>query len=132
MQLYVDGLNEYKAENPDFIGSKFIYAPSKAVSESESQTYFEIVRRLHKQFPDFLAGFDLVGQEDSAPDIVDFARNLLKLPEDIKFFLHAGETNWYGSVDDNLVNIFFYIITFLFDNLQLTSCALLFFALQCN
>lgn len=110
MQLYVDGLDEYKAGNPDFIGSKFIYAPLKAAPNSTVQTYFEIVQRLHEKFPDFLAGFDLVGQEDSAPSIIDFAENLLKLPEDIKFFLHAGETNWYGSVDENLVNILYSIL----------------------
>lgn len=103
MQIYYDALNEFKEEHPDFIGSKFIYAPIKAVPNDTALEYFNDVRKLHSKFPDFLAGFDLVGQEDTSPKISDFAENLLALPEDIHFFLHAGETNWYGSIDENLV-----------------------------
>lgn len=106
MQLYVDGLKEYKAEHGDFIGSKFIYAPIKVAQNTTVQSYFETVKRLHAKYPDFLAGFDLVGQEDTAPSVVSYAQGLLNLPETIKFFIHAGETNWYGSVDENLVSTF--------------------------
>lgn len=73
------------------------------------------MRRLHAKFPEFLAGFDLVGQEDVAPGLISFAEQILKLPSDLKFFFHAGETNWFGSVDENLVIIIIFI--FYFDEL---------------
>lgn len=101
--MYVEALEEFKQENPSFIGSKIIYAPLKQTSNETAATYFDVVLRLHAKFPQFLAGFDLVGQEDTAPELVSFAEHILQLPEDINLFFHAGETNWYGSVDENLV-----------------------------
>lgn len=103
MQIYVDALKEFQNENPDFIGSKFIYAPLKNVTDKRAGTYFQIVRDLHEKFPNYLAGFDLVGQEDKSRNILDFIEGLLDLPENINLFLHAGETNWFGSIDDNMV-----------------------------
>jgi len=47
----------------------------------------------------------LVGQEELGRPLIDFIEPLLKLPEDINFYFHAGETNWYGtSIDENLVD----------------------------
>lgn len=105
--MYVDGLNEFKSEHPDFIGSKFIFAPLKAVPEQTITEYIDIVTDLQRKFPEYIAGFDLVGQEDKSPNLVDLAENLLQIPEDIKFFYHAGETNWFGSIDENLVCNFY-------------------------
>lgn len=103
MKIYVDVLKDFKAKNPDFIGSKFIFAPVKAVPDSVVEEYIRIVVQLHKEFPDFMAGFDLVGQEASSRQLLSFAERILQLPKEIKFFFHAGETNWFGSVDENLV-----------------------------
>lgn len=103
VQMYVDVLKQFKLENPEFIGSKFIFAPLKAVPEPVFEEYFRTVVKLHEQFPDFVAGFDLVGQEDTARNLTSVAEMVLQLPEDLKFCFHAGETNWFGSVDENLV-----------------------------
>lgn len=36
--------------------------------------------------------------------LIEYAERLLKFPEDINFFFHAGETNWLGTTsDENLV-----------------------------
>lgn len=104
ISLYMEALDEFKRENPSFIGSKLIYAPAKPNQSNETYaTYFKSVRRLHSKFPQFLAGFDLVGQEDRSPTLLTFAEQILQLPDDIKFFFHAGETNWFGNTDENLV-----------------------------
>lgn len=103
LTLVIDALNEFKSENPSFIGGKYIYAPIKVGTKETIATYFEVMCRLYKKFPNFLAGFDLVGQEDLSPPLTTFAEQILQLPDDIKFFFHAGETNWYGSIDENLV-----------------------------
>lgn len=47
----------------------------------------------------------MVGQEDLGRPLKEFAETLLKLPEDIQFFFHAGETNWSGTKsDENLID----------------------------
>lgn len=114
MGIYVEALDEFKRDNPSFIGSKFIYAPLKSADNQTINGYFKIVRHLYAKFPKFLAGFDLVGQEDTAPSLLAFAENILKLPSDIKLFFHAGETNWFGSVDENLVS---FIAIYFIENL---------------
>lgn len=104
MRIYIEALDEFKRENPTFIGSKFIYSGGKRASEEVTAKYFETVQRLHAKYPQFLAGFDLSGQEDKARPLVTFAERILQLPADIQLFFHAGETNWYGSTDENVVS----------------------------
>lgn len=105
MKAITDAITEFVNENPTFIGAKLIYNGDKRVPHDKTAVYFENIRKLHAKFPQFLAGFDLSGQEDKAPALVTFADEILKLPKDIKLYLHAGETNWFGSTDENLVNI---------------------------
>lgn len=105
VQMYVDVLKEFKEENPEFIGSKFIYAPLKAVPDTVFEEYMLTMVKLHETYPDFVAGFDLVGQEDTSRKLFSFAELLLNLPENIKYFFHAGETNWFGSIDENMVKL---------------------------
>lgn len=100
LEIFIEATEEFKRENPLFIGSKVIYAPLKAVTKSKIEYYIEVVRKLHAKYPQFLAGFDLVGQEDTVPGIFTFVEQILK------FFFHAGETNWFGSIDENLVLAF--------------------------
>lgn len=52
------------------------------------------MKRLKAAFPDFVAGFDLVGQEDKGEPLIAFVDELLQLSEaDIRVFYHAGETS---------------------------------------
>lgn len=103
MQIYVDTLSEFKSQNPTFIGSKFIYSGSKHASNELVGTYIENAQRLREKFPDFMAGFDLVGQEDTTSPIIEFIEQILQIPDDMNVFFHAGETNSFGGVDENLV-----------------------------
>lgn len=103
LKVYIEASDEFKSENPSFIGAKFIYSGGKRGSNETTARYFETIRRLHAKFPEFVAGFDLSGQEDKAFPLVTFAERILQLPKDIKLFFHAGETNWYGSTDENVV-----------------------------
>lgn len=102
-QIYIDTLNEFKSENPTFIGSKLIYSGTKNVPSSNVARYIECAQRLRKKFPDFIAGFDLVGQEDTTSPIVEFAEQISEIPDDLHLFFHAGETNSFGGADENLV-----------------------------
>ncbi|GAB0096220.1 Adenosine deaminase [Sergentomyia squamirostris] len=104
LQIYFEVTQEFKKENPTFIGAKFIYAPVRVVTDPDLPALMKKVVDLHNKFPTFLAGFDLVGQEDKGRPLLAFSKNLLTLPDDINFFFHAGETNWFGETDDNLID----------------------------
>lgn len=92
-------------ENPSFIGSKFIFSPGeKRYSSCDGiEDCIAKATRLHEKYPTFMAGFDFVGQEDVRPKLLGLAKHILTMPKNINLLLHAGETNWYGSVDENLV-----------------------------
>lgn len=59
---------------------------------------------MQAKFPGFVAGFDLVGQEDVGRRLLEYAEAIMTLPKEMKLFFHAGETNWNGMTDDNLVS----------------------------
>ncbi|XP_062128528.1 adenosine deaminase 2 [Drosophila sulfurigaster albostrigata] len=105
MEIYKSETERFKANNPDFIDAKLIYAPLRIVEPKVCEDYIKNCIAFKKNYSTFLAGFDLVGQEELGRPLIDFVEQLLKLPEDINFYFHAGETNWYGtSIDENLVD----------------------------
>lgn len=105
VEVYVEALEEFRAENPGFIGSKFVYAPTRKVDDATFAEYMRIVVDLKAKYPNFVVGFDIVSQEDAGRPLIDFAEPLLNLPNDISFYFHAGETNWNGmSTDENLID----------------------------
>lgn len=69
-RMYIDVLRDFKQSHPDFAGSKFIYAPIREVNDETFSTYLPIMLELQENFPDFIAGFDLVGQEDRGTAVV--------------------------------------------------------------
>lgn len=103
IQVYVDAIKEFKRDYPLFIGAKLIYSKSKLISNEKMQTYFERAGQLYAKYPQLVVGFDLVGQEDKPNPLMSYAEQILNLPDGLKLYLHAGETNWFGSVDENLV-----------------------------
>lgn len=103
--MHLEVLAEFKREHPEFIGSKIIYGRGKSKLLPSNDPFFKRAKLFHKKFPDFVVGVDLVGQEDIAPKLVSFAKDLQHMPADMNFYFHAGETNWFGSIDENLVNI---------------------------
>ncbi|XP_054736279.1 adenosine deaminase 2-A-like [Anastrepha obliqua] len=105
VRIYKETLDKFMQDYPDFIGSKIIYAPLRIVSPTTVEEYIRICIEIKAKYPDFLAGFDLVGQEELGRPLKDFIPQLLSMPDDIDFYFHAGETNWYGSdVDENLID----------------------------
>lgn len=90
-------------KNPSFIGAKLILSRSRRSDPTTVDEYLKEAVTLKNQRPDFMCGFDLVGQEDLGRPLKDFMPKLLSLPNSIEYFSHAGETNWYGTTtDENL------------------------------
>ncbi|XP_055629752.1 adenosine deaminase 2-like [Toxorhynchites rutilus septentrionalis] len=105
VQIYVEETKRFIHNYPDFIGAKFVYAPPRFGDDDVFRGFIKILKSLHEKFPKFVAGFDLVGQEDTGRALLEFVPELLKLPESIQFFFHSGETNWYGmKTDANLID----------------------------
>ncbi|CAG2060823.1 unnamed protein product [Timema podura] len=104
MRIYEEVTRRFQNNNPGFIGAKFIYAPSRRVDNETMDRYLNMTLTLKNTFGSFLAGFDLVGQEDRGRPLKDFAEKLLQFPEDVNLFFHAGETNWQGMTDENLID----------------------------
>nr|CAH0104793.1 unnamed protein product [Daphnia galeata] len=106
-QLYKDTFDRFKNDNPDFSGAKIIFAPLRRADSATMTKYVELASQLKAQFPDVVAGFDLVGQEDLGPPLKDFLSQLLAgaVDPDLHYFFHAGETNWHGTdMDENLID----------------------------
>ncbi|ALC44999.1 Adgf-B, partial [Drosophila busckii] len=105
LAIYKTQTDAFLQQNPDFIGAKLIYAPLRGVEPQVVEEYVQKCTALKQEFGDFLVGFDLVGQEELGRPLIDFIEPLLKMPEDINFYFHAGETNWFGtSIDENLID----------------------------
>ncbi|XP_063976169.1 adenosine deaminase 2-like [Diachasmimorpha longicaudata] len=103
--IYKNVTARFKADYPDFIGTKIIYAPRRTMKESEIENFINEAIQMKRTYPHFFAGFDLVGQEDKGNTLKLYAEKLNAAQDDINYFFHAGETNWYGtSTDDNLID----------------------------
>ncbi|KAH8415561.1 hypothetical protein KR222_004601 [Zaprionus bogoriensis] len=103
--IYEEQTKRFKKNHPDFIGAKVIYAPLRGVEPNVCDEYVKKCVDLKMKFCGFLAGFDLVGQEELGRPLIDLIEPLLKMPENINFYFHAGETNWFGtSIDENLID----------------------------
>ncbi|KAG9019560.1 hypothetical protein FRB90_000468 [Tulasnella sp. 427] len=94
----------------EFVGAKIIYITIRFMSPEELQWYLDDCFKMKQELPDLVAGFDLVGQEDTGVPLLDYLPKLLAFQErckeagiSIPFIFHAGETLGDGDrVDDNL------------------------------
>ncbi|CAE6470123.1 unnamed protein product [Rhizoctonia solani] len=104
--------DQMKAENreEEFVGAKIIYTSIRSRSNQALIKYLEDCMALKEEFPDLVAGFDIMGQEDIYSPLIYHAEPLLWFQEeckrrklDIPFVFHAGETlDDGGAADSNL------------------------------
>ncbi|KAI0647566.1 Metallo-dependent hydrolase [Trametes meyenii] len=113
LQLYDRIIREVKTSmkergNGDaFIGSRIIYSILRIITPAELEWYLEDCIALKQEFPHLVAGFDLVGHEDTLRPLIDYAEPLLRFVErqkelgiHIPFMFHAGETLGDGTAAD--------------------------------
>ncbi|KAM3608733.1 uncharacterized protein V6R79_003767 [Siganus canaliculatus] len=108
LKTYQDVTRQFRAVHPDFFGARFIYSVHRAVNLSVIAGVVEEAMKLQRDFPDIMAGFDLVGREDSGRPLWYF-REALSLPVErgvtLPYFFHAGETDLEGTdVDQNMLD----------------------------
>ncbi|KAL5282665.1 CECR1.2 family protein [Megaselia abdita] len=98
-------VEEFKIKNAGFLGLKTIFSTHRNTDKSTVLKELDTFLKLHAAFPEFVVGFDLVGQEDIGKPLLFFADIFSVAHKSAKFFFHAGETNWYGqSTDLNLLD----------------------------
>ncbi|XP_058480122.1 adenosine deaminase 2-A [Solea solea] len=108
LRMFQDVVEKFKDDHPDFLGARVIISVHRALSVSEVKDAIRETIELQKDFPDVVAGFDLVGREDAGRTLWSF-REALSLPVDmgvtLPYFFHAGETDDEGTdVDQNLLD----------------------------
>ncbi|KAG9119192.1 hypothetical protein FRC07_005932 [Ceratobasidium sp. 392] len=110
--LFTEAIEEVKASmkeqgrEDEFI----IYTTLRIIDNEQLAWYLEDCMDLKVEFPDLIAGFDLVAQEDTGFPLIYYIESLLgfqaetkKRGLDIPFILHAGETlDDGGAADSNL------------------------------
>ncbi|XP_055903897.1 adenosine deaminase 2 [Eupeodes corollae] len=93
-------VKRFRALHPDFLGLKVIYSTNRKIELRGVSNKLEAFKKFHKEDPNFVIGFDLVGQEDLGNSLYNLIDELKALPDSAKYFFHAGETNWYGAASD--------------------------------
>lgn len=107
VETYRDVASLFAREHPGFIGMKIIYSDHRLKNLSLITESVRMAMKLQTQFPGMVAGFDLVGREDTGHSL-RYYREALTIPAargyTLPYFFHAGETDWQGtSVDGNLL-----------------------------
>uniref|UniRef100_A0A8C7GBW8 adenosine deaminase n=1 Tax=Oncorhynchus kisutch TaxID=8019 RepID=A0A8C7GBW8_ONCKI len=108
LKTYQDVTRQFVSEHPDFLGARVIFTVHRRLNASMAWKAVEEAMNLQKVFPEIMAGFDLVGREDSGRPLWYF-KEALSLPGErginLPFFFHAGETDEEGTdVDGNLLD----------------------------
>ncbi|EDW40396.1 GL25220 [Drosophila persimilis] len=97
MSIYVETLEKLKKDNPDFIGSRMIYAPIRNTNPEGVVSSLETLKEIKAQYLAFIHGFAPEGQEELGRPLSELIDQLEEIPADRVFYFHAGETNWFGS-----------------------------------
>uniref|UniRef100_A0A2H1W0Y1 Adenosine deaminase n=1 Tax=Spodoptera frugiperda TaxID=7108 RepID=A0A2H1W0Y1_SPOFR len=104
VELYKNTTAKFIEDHPDFVGVKLIITQSKIRPENVLAA-LNMTRRLKVEVPDMIAGFDLVGQENTGKPLTEYLPILYEAKDEINYYFHAGETNLSGTaVDENLVD----------------------------
>lgn len=115
MRKIVATFKEFKAQRPNttVCGLKVIYCtPRSFPADKVEASLNECLSFKEGEFRDYIAGFDLVGEEAQGkplkafiPQFLEFKRKCKESNVDIPFLFHCGETlELGGDTDDNLID----------------------------
>lgn len=108
VRTYQDVARTFAKEHPGFVGIKLIFSDHRSKNASLIVKSVQAAMELRDVFPRTVAGFDLVGREDTGHSLYDY-REALMVPASrgvkLPYFFHAGETDWQGTAaDQNLLD----------------------------
>ncbi|RDW94438.1 metallo-dependent hydrolase-2 [Coleophoma crateriformis] len=107
---YFNAVDEIKKRGDYFGGLKVIYCHPRIFSPPQVVKALEECLAMKLKRPEFICGFDLVGEEEMGNELriftkefLDFQQNCKKAGVDIPFLFHCGETlESGGKTDGNL------------------------------
>ncbi|KAH9492672.1 hypothetical protein Btru_024471 [Bulinus truncatus] len=103
--LYKSVTDEFVRDHPDFFGAKIIMSGLRYKPQADILDEVKAALALRQKYPDFFAGYDLVGQEDPNYSLEYYLDVLLYPEHKLPYFFHAAETKWQETeVDYNLVD----------------------------
>ncbi|XP_056133555.1 adenosine deaminase 2-A [Lampris incognitus] len=108
LKTFQEATKRFVADHPDFLGARMIITAHRALRVSDIKAAVREAIQMQRDFPEVVAGFDLVGREDSGRTLWYF-REALSLPGDLgavlPYYFHAGETDHEGTkVDENILD----------------------------
>ncbi|HEX2953961.1 MAG TPA: adenosine kinase, partial [Bacillota bacterium] len=87
--------------NTPGITLNYIYSTARRQPETTVFARMETAIRLRAAYPELIAGFDLVGEEDQGYPLIHFLPDFLRVGEleekygiDLPFYFHSGESDW--------------------------------------
>lgn len=92
-RLLLDLVEDFRREHPLFLGIKLILAIARNSDSSIVESKMNRFLDLQKKYPNFMVGFDLVGQEDIGKPLSSYVETLKQISQNGRFFFHAGETS---------------------------------------
>ncbi|KAJ0181492.1 hypothetical protein K1T71_003577 [Dendrolimus kikuchii] len=108
VEMYKRVTQKFIEEHPDFIGIKLILTSHRKKDLKLVASDMELACKLKNEMPNLVAGYDLVGQEDLGNPLSYYLPTLKENQNELNFYLHGGETNFYGtSSDENLFDAIF-------------------------
>lgn len=112
-QAFGEEVEKFQAssDGQNFWGSRFIWTTIRRFENKEIMESMKQCIAAKTAYPDLIAGFDVVGQEDMGRSLADltpiffwFRKKCLENGVEIPFFFHAGEC--LGDGDDTDQNLF--------------------------
>nr|XP_003828345.2 adenosine deaminase 2 isoform X1 [Pan paniscus] len=108
VKTYQEVAQKFVETHPEFIGIKIIYSDHRSKDVAVIAESIRTAMGLRTKFPTVVAGFDLVGHEDTGHSLHDYKEALMipaKVGVKLPYFFHAGETDWQGtSIDRNILD----------------------------
>ncbi|KAH7161574.1 hypothetical protein EDB81DRAFT_349110 [Dactylonectria macrodidyma] len=116
MKIIINEVEAFQAdmvrEKKSFGGLKVIYCTPRSFEAKTVKAALDECREFKKRWPQWIAGFDLVGEEAKGRPLKDFAKELIEFQAlcrkdglNIPFLFHCGETLDMGTeTDANLVD----------------------------
>ena len=112
LRTFDEEVKRFKAtdKGKDFWGCRFIWTSLRRWGKKQIVEHMKECIAMKLAFPDIIAGYDVVGQEDRGrpladltPELFWFKKRCLEYGVDIPFFFHAGECLGDGDeTDQNL------------------------------
>jgi adenosine deaminase-related growth factor len=101
LDLLLEFKKDYLLKNPELIDFIYVIYSSRRSSKEQIKIQINNLINLQHLYPDFIRGYDMVGEEDQGHTLLFHNDNLINIfnyskqsNNSFQLLFHAGETNW--------------------------------------